>query len=140
MPNIRLLERIRKMEEAPDYRGSVNINAVVTSILRHLQQLLNSRQGSASIASDYGTPDFTNLIGNYSTESVKDLTVAIKEVIEKFEPRLRDIDVTIDSQIQEGDAALHFQIMCRLATEDDRYVPITFKTTIDPDGLIKVNS
>ena len=66
--------------------------------------------------------------------------MAIKEVIEKFEPRLRDIDVTIDSQIQEGDAALHFQIMCRLATEDDRYVPVTFKTTIDPDGLIKVNS
>jgi type VI secretion system protein len=140
MPNIRLLERIRKMEESPNYRGSVNTNEVVSSILRHLQLLLNSRQGNVAIASDYGTPDFTNLIGNYSTESVKDLTVAIKEVIEKFEPRLRDINVAIDNQVEDLNAALHFKIQCRLATDDDRYVPVTIKTVIDPDGLIKVKS
>ena len=138
MPNIRLLERIRKMEEAPDYRGSVNINAVVTSILLHVQQVLNSRQGSVPIADDYGAPDFTNMIGNYSTESVNDLSKAIQEVIAKFEPRLRDIDVSIDNDIKEIDAALHFQIMCRLATDDNRYVPVAFKTTIDPDGLVRV--
>jgi type VI secretion system protein len=138
MPKERLLERIRRIEANPNYRGLTNSAQVVESILRHLQKVLNTRQGNALIGGDYGMPDFTDLVMAFSSGAVKDLARSISRVIQKFEPRLSGIKVRVDPR-QSDSSELHFRIAGKLTMEDDVYVPVTFATVVDPDGRITVS-
>jgi type VI secretion system protein len=137
MHKIRLLERIRRAESNPDYRGTADHGAIVLSIHNHLERILNTRQGSALIAEDYGMPDFTNLIGNFSSESTRDLSRDIQQVIARYEPRLSNVRVAV-VESDELSTSLHFQVSCHLASDDGRSRPVAFQTIIDSEGKVQV--
>lgn len=137
MSNLRLFERLSRAESAPSHRGSVDQSAVVQSVMQHLQRLLNSRQGNAQTAADYGMPDFTNLLGNFSSESVDDLARNIQRVIEKYEPRLASVRVYPD-QPEEVSTSVHFRIECQLAAAGGRRVPISIQTVISVEGKVAI--
>ena len=139
MPNERLLERIRHIEENPDYRGMTDPARIISSIMQHLQKILNTRQGSAPIAEDYGVPDFTDLAATFSAESVKDLARAIKEVINKYEPRLSATRVEAEPHGEEV-LKLIFKIEGRMTMDNKAVLPVAFETVVDPDGRILVQS
>lgn len=63
-----------------------------TSIQMHLHYLLNTRQGTLQHLPDYGLPDITEIYQRlpYSTAY---LLKTIAEVIEKYEPRLKQVVV-----------------------------------------------
>ena len=61
----RLLNRIRLINRNPSRRVTEDPKEMIRSIQDHLQRILNTRQGSAPIAEDFGVPDFTNFMSDF---------------------------------------------------------------------------
>jgi type VI secretion system protein len=134
----RLLERIRDIERNPDRRGAVDSTSTVQSVMAHLRRILNTRQGTALIAEDFGVPDFTNLGSTFGQDTIPDIQKAITEVIRKYEPRLHRVDVTY--QPQAGDElGVFFKLEGSIDTES-KSIPVVFETVIDPDGKVRLKT
>lgn len=132
------MERIRRLEQNPSYRGSTDPNRIIVSILLHLKKILNTRQGSVEIDEMYGVPDFTDLAANFSSESVRDLIRSIKNSVSRYEPRLSSIQIEADAP---GDQSLElrFKISGRLALDENNSLPVAFETVVDPNGRIEIS-
>jgi len=129
----RLLERIRRWEEEPSGRGRENPKRTIDSVVRHLQRLLNTRQGSAQIAEDYGSPDFAHLLQG-GPEAPVDVETVIRDVIEKYEPRLTGVRVRYAAHDDEK-LTHRFDVQARIQG-DAR--PIYLETLVGLDGHIQV--
>jgi len=124
------------MEIDPDRREVTEPVQIVNSVLGHLRMILNTRQGSAQIAPDYGVPDFTAMVGTSGLDSVRDIEASMTEVILKYEPRLQSVKVEFSPQ-EDSLLSLQFKLEARLSVED-REMPVVFETILDPDGRISV--
>ncbi len=131
----RLLERIRELKRNPERRGGRDSKRIMDSVLSHLQKILNTRQGSVPIAHDYGIPDFTELLHEYP-ESLRGVERAIRNTIQKYEPRLKAVRVNFLPQ-DDDVLVLRFQIIAKLAIEDEN-VPVYFESVVDTDGKIRL--
>lgn len=129
----RLLERIKRWEKEPHARSKEDPKRVVDSVVRHLQQLLNTRQGSVQIADDYGIPDFTHFM-HAGVETTTVLESAIKEIIRKYEPRLTNVVVRFTA-LDEERLSLGFQILGKLTTGNS---DVLFETIVGSDGRVQV--
>ncbi|MBU2862304.1 type VI secretion system baseplate subunit TssE [Reinekea forsetii] len=67
-------------------------DALLTSIHDHLLRLLNARQGVLEHLPDYGLPDL-DMFYRELPYSEHDIAFAVKNVIEKYEPRLVHVRV-----------------------------------------------
>ncbi len=130
----RLLERIRSFERDPARRGRADHGRLVESVLAHLRQILNTRQGSAPIAPDFGVPDFLDFLQTYP-DSVREIERSIRTAIQTYEPRLDGVRVAFIPQ-EDDVLALRFQITARTAGGDGGTV--RFETVVDTDGKIAV--
>ena len=130
----RLLERIQAWEKEPKRRGKEDSRRIVDSVLRHLQRILNTKQGNVPIADDYGLPDFTNFAGSFP-DSVREIERAIKGAIQKYEPRLTAVRVTFIPQ-EEDYLSLRFQIIAKLSLESKTQVYI--ETVVNSEGKIDI--
>ncbi|MBW2246213.1 MAG: type VI secretion system baseplate subunit TssE [Deltaproteobacteria bacterium] len=131
----RLLKRISAWKKEPHTRLREDPKRTIDSVLDHLQQILNTRQGSVPIGEDYGVPDFTELLHAYP-DSVRDFERSIQQTIQKYEPRLNGIRVRLIPQ-DEDLLSLRFQITAKLATEDHKE-PVLFESVVDSDGKISI--
>ena len=132
----RLLERIAHFEEMKEQR--VKATADVTHSIRiHLGQLLNTRQGSVSISPDYGVPDMTNVPGDSIQEIRQNIEQILQQVVQKYEPRLAKIRMTMD-QDDKNSFALRFRLEAVLSEQED--VTVTFETVVSTDGHVGINS
>jgi type VI secretion system protein len=109
---------------APEGQGMGEVTHVVSSIKRHLVRLLNAHPGNSACAPELGLLDF-----NDATLGTHDLSIqirsAIRQCIEKYEPRVKRVDVVALPQGQDP-LQLRFQVTVYLnvGAKDD-------KTTID---------
>jgi len=133
----RLTERIRSWKQAPDRRGGRDPKRMIDSIIRHLERILNTRQGSVPIADDYGIPDFTDLSSGFS-DALRDLERTIRNTIQKYEPRLKSVRVKLIPQ-EENTLAVSFQIVGQLILEEEKN-PITFQSVMDSDGKFTIKA
>ncbi len=131
----RLTERIRSWNKAPDRRGGPDPRRMIDSIIRHLERILNTRRGSAQIAEDYGIPDFTDLRSGFP-EAIRDLERTIRNVLQKYEPRLESVRVKFIPQ-EENMLTVSFQIVGRLILEEEKN-PVVFESIMDPDGRVTI--
>lgn len=132
----RLLERLREMDQHPDWRGESDPQTIVVSVLEHLGKILNTRQGSTPIAMDLGMPDFTSLAGSLTADSLPEMEQTLTEVITKYEPRLSDVKVDFEPQ-----AGTSFMIGFKLAAKvrvENNEMPVVFETLLNSDGHITV--
>lgn len=132
----RLLERIGRLEESVDPRETLE-SRQVKSIIAHLSKLLNTRQGSVSIAPDFGVPDITNLPGGNILETKQRVEAVIQGVVQKYEPRLKNVKMYMQ---QEGkvEFSLKFRLEANLTEKED--VPVIFETVVSTDGKISISS
>ncbi len=132
----RLLERLRAIEDNPDWRGESEPKVAVSSVLEHLGKILNTRQGSTPIAEDYGMPDFTGIAASFGPDSLPEIEQAIAKVIGKYEPRLAGVDVVFEPK-PESPFTIAFKLNARVNVEG-REMPVVFETVLNPDGHITV--
>ena len=137
MREYRLLKRISAWEKEPHRRSREDPKRTIGSVLDHLKQILNTRQGSVPIGEDYGVPDFTELLHAYP-DSVRDFERSIRQTIQKYEPRLNGVRVRLIPQ-DEDILSLRFQIMAKLVTEDHKE-PVIFESVVDSDGKISITT
>jgi type VI secretion system protein len=130
----RLLERIRSWKADPTRRGRADARKQIDSVVRHLKQILNTRQGNVPIAEDYGIPDLTTFMQNYP-DSVNEIEKSIRQAIATYEPRLNSVNVIFIYQ-EDDILCLRFQITAQLSDEKGKNIRI--ETIVDSDGKISL--
>lgn len=133
----RLLERVARMDRDPSYRPEMlNADVELQSILKYIQNILSTKQGSATISYDFGIPDVTNFHDKSYGQYIKDMEESLIQTILKFEPRLENVKVIYDKK-DERTTMMHFKIEAQL--KDYKDIPVVFETVINPDGKVVIN-
>lgn len=104
----------------------------VLSILDNLNRLFNTRRGSIAHLPDYGLPDITQIYRDLPY-TIEGLRQAIKDAVEKYEPRLRRIKV----EQQKGDSYA-IRIAFLLSAELLKGQKVQFQTTFTSNELAEV--
>jgi type VI secretion system protein ImpF len=136
----RLIDNEPDVSTEPAWRQSLSLREFERSVLRDLESLLNTRQTRTDLPADmpnagqsvltYGLPDFSSCsVGN--AEERERLRMAVQQAIQRFEPRLRDIRVTLHDKEGEFDRALRLTIEGLLWVHPDPQ-PIAFDTLVQP--------
>lgn len=102
------------------------------SICSHLTRLLNARQGSLQHLPDYGLPDITEIYQGLPY-SVNTLMQAIKNTIEKYEPRLRHVQV-----LQNPNAAKDYVLHLMIRGEINNGQRVEFDTYFLNEGAARI--
>lgn len=132
--SITLLERLARRGAAPTARE--DRVAVLRSIIGNMQRILNTRQGSAAAQMDLGLPSPHELMQAFPA-SVDDAQRAIRACILKFEPRLSNV-VVAHLPSDDESHAITFTVSAQLA--GDKRDPVSFSTSITPDGRIRLKA
>ncbi|MFC1889890.1 type VI secretion system baseplate subunit TssE [Thermodesulfobacteriota bacterium] len=135
MPRERcLLERLRDPSADQRRSSKEDTGSLVKSIISHLANMFNTKQGHSLTQPKYGIPDFNDIV--FLFPEAKDVMEReIREAIEKFEPRLSGVNVRY-FQSEEDGHSLRFEVTARLATSEEhgavRFVT-KFKNTREVD-------
>lgn len=132
----RLLERIRNMERAPADRKPMDEESQQQSVLRHLVKLLNTRQGSTLLASDYGVPDYTSLTTTPNAENLATIEKSIRDVVQRYEPRLENVQVKF-AEDPDDPLKMGFTLTGGL-TGSENDTRVSFRTVLAPTGKITI--
>lgn len=84
----------------------------ILSVQANIKRILNTRAGALKHVPDYGLPDLTNIYRNLPA-SIHDLRNQIENVLLKFEPRLRSVEIEINDRPDSG-LLVSFTMVCRL--------------------------
>jgi type VI secretion system protein len=131
----RLLDRIRLLNKNPSRRITEDPKEMLRSIQDHLQRILNTRQGSAPIAQDFGVPDFTDFMSAFP-DSQRSIEHSLRQTIQKYEPRLEGVRVSFSPK-EEDPLSVSFQIRARLVLKEHKE-PVSFESEVDTGGHIRV--
>ncbi len=130
-----LLERIADPRADAPLTITENTEQLADSILNHLKKMLNTRQGHTLIQPEYGMPDITEFVHTLPG-TVDGVRGAIRNSIEKFEPRLRNVDVAYVPSDRDT-LSLRFEITAELVTEKED-ASVWFETAVSPSGHIDI--
>jgi len=105
-----LFERIQK--EGPGPSSQSRVRELLGSIRKHLNAVLNSRPGGCQSAVELGVIDLNDATATTS-DFRKSIELAIKNCIERYEPRISN--VVVQSLLDQGDPLLlSFHISARV--------------------------
>lgn len=77
-------------------------NQVILSVLDNMQRILNCRAGTLAHLPDYGLPDMTKILQGMPG-AVHQLMGTLSDVLLKYEPRLKSIEVVMQEQAIPGE-------------------------------------
>ena len=106
----------------------------VESIIEHLRDLLNTRQGEAVTVPDFGVVDFTDLVHNFP-DAIQLLQRSIRATILQYEPRLKN--VVVQHVRDDEQLILKFQISAQVASKSGRGA-VRFETQLRAGGHVTV--
>lgn len=138
----RLIDHEPGVSTEPAWRQSQNLREFELSVLRDLEQLLNTRQIRSDVPDDlqqiahsiltYGLPEFSS-VGVGSQVEREQLRLAIEQTIRRFEPRLLDVRVILHPLQHDYDSTLRLTIDALLWV-DPTPQPISFDTVVHPSA------
>ncbi len=131
-----LFERILDPSKRVPRSSRERKEMLTQSIIAHLKRVLNSREGCCQTLADYGMPDIESRSGSRN-DLQRDLELALRDTIQKYEPRLRRIVVRLEES-DELKLVPKFTVSAELAPRDDYAKDISFTTMVDPSGSFKV--
>nr|WP_284575646.1 type VI secretion system baseplate subunit TssE [Escherichia coli] len=102
---------------------------VILSVLDNMQRILNTRAGSLKHLPDYGLPDITTILQGMPG-TAHQLMRVLSDVLLKYEPRIKRVDVTMQEQTQPGE--LHYVIDAELKDAG----LVRYGTTFIPEGRV----
>jgi type VI secretion system protein len=104
-----------KLAEPVTYQSITSEKKVeIESVCQHLNYLLNSRRGVLSHMGDYGLSDVEDIYEGLPY-SQKTLALEVKKLIEKYEPRVRSVNV-VAKDINQGDCVITLDIQAFLVS------------------------
>ncbi|MEK6748530.1 MAG: type VI secretion system baseplate subunit TssE, partial [Pseudomonadota bacterium] len=118
-----------------DATSVVDKTKVARSVLRHLIQLLNTRRGSVPTQPDYGLPDFNDMISRFP-DAIHELKKEIKMCLEKYEPRLSQIQVGYVAD-KDNPLTLRYEVSALLHIDEEK-TDVWFETTLNAMGKVTV--
>jgi len=101
------------------------------SIRENLVHLLNARQGMLPHMPDYGLPDVHKMFQSLP-KSLEALGADIRDVIVKYEPRLKNVQVRLRQRAEDTFRATF--IITAEVREGSRISKLTFRTEVLRDG------
>jgi type VI secretion system protein ImpF len=120
-------------------RHGYSLEQIEASVRRDVENLLNTHQSYSDLPPDfvesehslleYGMPDLVSL-NAITPKQRQHIGHLVANVITEFEPRLRDVKVTLVDGSKESDPQLHFHIQARLNLEP--YPELAFDTILKP--------
>ena len=130
-----LLDRLSTTEESNGL-----LSAYRNGLKRDLEGLLNSRRRFLSWSEDldeldasvlnYGLADFTNAaIGDEDFHG--EFIHQLKELVRRLEPRIQQVEVTLQDPLERNDRVLRFRISGYVDISGDRQ-QVLFNSHIDP--------
>ncbi|MGF1696324.1 type VI secretion system baseplate subunit TssE [Vibrio lamellibrachiae] len=131
----RFLERIELGEPKRSYEKVVSHHDLIESVRIHLADLLNTHSGNAMIDGDYGLPDFNDVLST-NNNLVRHIQKNIHSTIERFEPRLRNIEVNYRED-EHNALNLGFGI-CGEVFHNGGKVPMAIDVYMGTDGQFNV--
>jgi type VI secretion system protein ImpF len=127
----------------PDSEGTVGrygytLQQMTLAVRRDLEDLLNTRMTSAGIPREfvevhrsivgYGLPDFAS-VNAATPEERGRIGSLIEAIVSRYEPRLRDVRVTVLDEDTPSERSVRFQIEARLAV--DPAPEVEFETVLE---------
>jgi type VI secretion system protein len=129
-----LFDRLRAPDRGAQRSVQHRTEQVYDSILRHLQRLLNTRQGDSAAAPEYGIPALTDV--DYASRA-EEMRREIERAIRAYEPRLEGVRVRYVDPDPLDPLRIRFEIDGRLATGEEQ-VGVRFSTVVDAGGAWRV--
>lgn len=136
MDERRLLERISSLDANDGSAHITRAETLVSSILGHLQRILNTRQGSVPIDASFGVPDFTNLAGSFSTGTTDQIIQDMSRMIQRYEPRLRQPKIMFSSS-QDEVLSLAFSIS-GMVNIDNHDIAVRLTSRVAANGQVSL--
>ena len=130
-----ILERLANRHPEVSRTTKQDEGQLLASILEHVGKMLNTRRGNAPVAPDYGIPDVVDMVHSFP-ESIRIMEQAIRDTLEKYEPRLSNIRVR-HSELEEDIFSLHFEVTAVLVPSGSKR-PVRFETKVDNNGEVSV--
>ena len=118
-----------------NFTGGLELNQVseeeqlILSVLDNMQRILNTRAGSLKHLPDYGLPDMTNILQGMPG-TAHQLMRVLSDVLLKYDPRLKRIEVVMQEQTQPGE--LRYAIDAELKGAG----LVRYGTTFMPEGWV----
>ena len=122
--------------EAP-LRG-FTVTEMADVVRRDLEDLLNTRQSNQAVPPEYeavqqsiiayGMPDLTSL-NALTTQQREDIGRVLEQIVERFEPRLRDVRATLLGGADAKLPSLRFRLDARLSV--DPAPEVAFETVLE---------
>jgi type VI secretion system protein len=133
-----LLARIeRGADPNSSERSAYRDTDVESSVAQHLHRLLNTRQGSSLTCPDYGLIEVSEVLYDFP-DAIGIMQRALKNTIQTYEPRLKNVQVRHVKSEVIGDMILQFEITAQLQLPDGRRQALRFTTGVDGSGNVKV--
>lgn len=138
----RLIDFAPELTTEPDWASSQGVNELREAVKRDLETLLNTRQTRPELMNSpdelatsvltYGLPDFESGVVGGVEEQAEVLREAVERAIQRFEPRLIQIQVMRMPAANQYERSLHLVIDAMLRI-DPEPVPVTFDTILQPN-------
>jgi type VI secretion system protein len=133
-----LLARIeRAADPTGSERSTYRDQDIETAVAQHLHRLLNTRQGSCLTCPDYGLIEVSEVLYDFP-DAIGIMQRALKNTIQTYEPRLKNVQVRHVKSEVLGDMILQFEITAQLQLPDGRRQALRFTTGVDGSGNVKV--
>src|SRR3954469_5798111 len=136
----RLLQPVAQNGGVQAWQAGADLSQLKAEVGRDLENLLNTRRRCVPLPPElvdvntslgvYGIPDFTGLNMSVLTERER-ARLEIERVIRRFEPRLKQVVVTLQEDADPADRRLRLRITAVLRTEP---VPerVVFDSELEP--------
>lgn len=108
-----------------------------SAVVEHVRILLNTRAGSAPTVPDYGLMEVSEVLYDFP-EAIGLVQRSIKNTIQTYEPRLKNVQVRHLKNEATHQMILEFEITAQLALPDGRRQALRFSTSVDGSSNVKV--
>ena len=108
-----------------------------SSVTEHLVRMLNTRQGSCLTCPDYGLIEVSEVLYDFP-DAVGIVQRALKNSIQTYEPRLKNVQVRHIKSEFAHEMILQFEITAQLHLPDGRRQSLRLATSVDGSGNVKI--
>lgn len=125
------LARLQTQEAYRALSNDERCGQIKESVLSHLRQLFQVRQGSNPFLEGYGVPDFNDLVYQFP-DAIVHIGAAIRKLIDQYEPRLSRVRVNY-LPAYDDPLRLRFSIEAMLSGQRGEF-PVRFRTVMTSAG------